>query len=748
MRAISRASISTKLVLGAGAVIGSLLIAAAGLVAMQSRSVVVDLSGRYEEALGESAALKVSGELTGVQQTAISMANAIGEAHAHGLRDRATVMAMLKPNLEVSKLVLGSWFFAAPNAFDGQDAAFVGRADMGSNSNGRFEPYWAHPTKDKVVMEPPEDADVFGAPFYALAAKSGKPAITEPYPYPVNGQIVLMTSVTAPVYSNGKLIGVAGLDLALSDLAADLGALKPFGDGRVMLLSAGGKWVAHANPKLRMQDYGDAGASEVKSALAAARPAEISGVREKGVDLKRQLIPVRLTSSGANWAVVVDAPRATIEAPARNLAIGLLVGGLAIIAAVLGSLVFITRRLVARPLSQLVGAVAMLKSGRYDEPIAGGQGADEVGQISRALEDFRHELAGGLRARAEQEVLQQTSESERQRNQATQERSAQEQAAVVAALQEGLSRLSAGDLRVRVQADLAPEYAQLKSDFNAAVEKLEQAVGQVMLKTSAITSAAGEISSAADDLSRRTEQQAASLEETAAALDQITATVRRTAQGSGHARGVVSSAKAAAEESGAVMQSAIEAMSAIEESAGRIGQIIGVIDEIAFQTNLLALNAGVEAARAGEAGKGFAVVASEVRALAQRSAEAAKEIKGLISTSSSQVEHGVSLVARTGEALGRIATQVADINVVVSEIAGSAEEQATGLAEVNTAVNQMDQMTQQNAAMVEESTAASHSLAGDANDLKALVGQFQTGANAAGESPARLQQARLKAAFR
>ena len=745
MRFLKQASISTKLVLAAGAVIGALLIVAAGLVALQSNRTIGELSGQYEAAVGEAAARQVGGELTGVQMAAISMANAIGQAHERGLRDRAAVMAMLKPNLDVSPLTMGSWFFAAPNAFDGQDAAFAGQKALGSNSQGRFEPYWAH-AGGETIMEPPEDGDLFGEPFYTLAMTSGKPAITEPYSYMVDGKSVLMTSVTAPVYSNGKLIGVAGLDLALTDLAGALARLKPFGAGQVGLLSGGGKWVANAEPKRLMQDYGDAGRDAVKAALTGDKPVKIEGVRVNGAATNRDIVPVTLPKSAATWGVVVDVPTAVVQAPARNMAIGLLVGGLMIIAAVVGALLLASRQMVARPLGRLVAAVAVLNKGQYDVPVPGRDSADEAGQIARALEAFRHDLAGGVQARTEQEALRRAGEVERQANLSAQERSARDQAAVVAALEAALTQLSAGNLRVRVEAELAPEYAQLKSDFNAAASRLEAAIGEVVQKTSAITATAGEISHAADHLSQRTEQQAASLEETAAALDQITATVRRTAAGAGHARAVVGTARASAEESETVMRSAIEAMGAIEHSAGQIGQIIGVIDEIAFQTNLLALNAGVEAARAGEAGKGFAVVASEVRILAQRSADAAREIKGLISTSSRQVEHGVSLVSATGQALSRIVVQVGEINQVVSEIAGSAEEQATGLAQVNSAVNQMDQVTQQNAAMVEQTTAASRSMADDAGILKTLVGQFQTAATAGAPQP-HVQQERLRRAF-
>jgi methyl-accepting chemotaxis protein len=299
------------------------------------------------------------------------------------------------------------------------------------------------------------------------------------------------------------------------------------------------------------------------------------------------------------------------------------------------------------------------------------------------------------------------------------------QAVVVQSLATGLERLSQGDLTYRLDAAFAVEYEKLRADFNAAMSQLQETMRVVSGNAGEIRSGTGEISQAADDLSRRTEQQAASLEETAAALDEITATVRKTAEGAAHARGVVSTAKGDAERSGEIVANAVAAMSEIEKSADKISQIIGVIDEIAFQTNLLALNAGVEAARAGEAGRGFAVVASEVRALAQRSAQAAKEIKALISASTTQVASGVNLVGETGEALDRIAAQVAEINGIVAEIAASASEQATGLAEVNTAVNQMDQVTQQNAAMVEQTTAASHALAHQAEELARLIGRFQ-----------------------
>jgi methyl-accepting chemotaxis protein len=290
----------------------------------------------------------------------------------------------------------------------------------------------------------------------------------------------------------------------------------------------------------------------------------------------------------------------------------------------------------------------------------------------------------------------------------------------------GLSRLAEGDLEQRITTPFVPELESLRVDFNASMEAMENSIAAVGAATRAITSGAGEIASAAEQWSQRTEQQAANLEESAAALEEVTVTVKKSSQGANRARDVVSAAKVDAEKGGTVVREAMAAMTAIDQSSKQIGQIIGVIDEIAFQTNLLALNAGVEAARAGEAGRGFAVVASEVRALAQRSAEAAKEIKGLISASTAQVDQGVVLVGQTGEALERIVSQVVEISGSIAEIAVSAQEQATGLDQVNTAVTEMSQMTQKNSAQVGEASNAAQGLSSEAGELAKLVARYRT----------------------
>ena len=322
-----------------------------------------------------------------------------------------------------------------------------------------------------------------------------------------------------------------------------------------------------------------------------------------------------------------------------------------------------------------------------------------------------------------------------------------------------LRELAGGNLDQHLDKQFIPALETLRLSFNDSIDKLKQAMRAVGANAQAIAAGSGEISSAAQDLSKRTEQQAASIEETAAALEQITTTVADSSRRAEEAGALVAQTKLGAERSSEVVRNAVKAMDEIENSSREISSILGVIDEIAFQTNLLALNAGVEAARAGDAGKGFAVVAQEVRELAQRSAKAAKEIKSLITTSSDQVKNGVSLVGQAGKALEEILAQVHEINTNVTAIVEGAKEQATGLKEINQAVNTMDQGTQQNAAMVEQSTAASHALAREADGLFSLLNQFKVGEASQGRlaaarqdakpvaSPARTMASRIAKAF-
>jgi len=409
----------------------------------------------------------------------------------------------------------------------------------------------------------------------------------------------------------------------------------------------------------------------------------------------------------------------------------LMFGTSALVLVLVGAMLVWLHRRMVKAISVMSGYMGRLAADDFENSVPYASRRDEIGEMAKAVAVFRDAGLEKRRLEAEAEATRSAIESERANREAETAESQRSARFAVETIGQSLHKLAEGNLVNRIETRLSDGAEPLRADFNVAVEKLQQTLVGIHGAAAAIKVGLQEISTASDDLSRRSEQQAASLEETAAALDHITETVRKTADGAGHARKVVAETKANAETSSTVVRQAIEAMGQIEKSSRQISNIIGVIDEIAFQTNLLALNAGVEAARAGEAGRGFAVVAQEVRSLAQRSAEAAKEIKQLIGNSTVQVDAGVRLVADTGNALERIMAQVNDINAVVVDIAASASEQSTGLREVNVAVNQMDQVTQQNAAMVEETTAASHNLSREAGELVRLIGQFDVGTTAA-----------------
>ena len=409
--------------------------------------------------------------------------------------------------------------------------------------------------------------------------------------------------------------------------------------------------------------------------------------------------------------------------------ISVLATGLGILLSVVGGIALVLT--LQRPIGQITAAMRRIAEGRLETAISGEQRHDEIGDIARALGIFKENALSKIRIEERSEEERAAGEQERRRNDAEKRELDRQIDLAVSELAAGLERLAQGDISFTIETPFIGRLEQLRQDFNSSISRLQQTIRQVRGNVEMIQSNGNQMAASAEDLSKRTEQQAASLEQTAAAVDEITVTVRSSAERARDADAIVREAKRSADSSSVVVNNAIDAMGRIEDASRQIEQIIGVIDEIAFQTNLLALNAGIEAARAGEAGKGFAVVAMEVRELAQRSADAAPEIKSLINKSSQEVSSGSQFVQETGSVLTKISEQIVTISQHVEVIARASQDQASALQEVNASVNHMDQMTQQNAAMVEETTAASRELAVEADALHHLVQQFKVDAGGA-----------------
>ncbi|WP_105431641.1 methyl-accepting chemotaxis protein [Neorhizobium sp. T6_25] len=479
------------------------------------------------------------------------------------------------------------------------------------------------------------------------------------------------------------------------------------------------------------------GERAVGTKLAAEHPAQPFLARGEayfgpavlfGKDFMTGYFPITNASNGVTGLLFIGIPMEVYFAhiaTAGYIVIGTSLGALLVI----GIASLFALRMLLRPLGVLTGTVHALAQGNDATEIPYAERRNEFGNIARALEVFREAAREKQRLESRSAEHRAETEAERRRNDAEKQRVDREIDTAVSELGAALARLAQGDLSSTIETQYSGRLEQLRTDFNGSIVRLRDTLSHIRESTLSIQKSSADLSHSSTELSRRTETQAASLEETAAAVDEITATVRSSAERAREADLAVAVTKKSADSSGTVVSNAVAAMGRIEEASGKIELIIEVIDDIAFQTNLLALNAGIEAARAGEAGKGFAVVAQEVRELAQRSAGAAKEIKDLITQSSREVGSGAGLVQQAGEVLAAISQQITGVSQHVEMIATASRDQSAALQDINNSVNRMDQMTQQNGAMVGETTEASRRLASEADALLELVEQFRIDAN-------------------
>jgi len=607
----------------------------------------------YAEELATRNAAQIGAELNATMTAARTLAQSLAGLKASGRADRAQADALLKSVLEGSPQFLGVWTAWEPDAFDGRDAEFAGKP--GHDASGRYIPYWNRGS-GVASVEVLVDYDKPGAgDYYQLPKRSGQETLIEPYKYTVAGKEVLITTTSVPIVMGGRLVGVAGIDVALSSLQDKVGAIRVYDTGYASLLSAGGLFVGDRDPANVGREL--TAADEREPLNASLRDGRVVRVNHEDprldTEVTRIYVPVQVGKDRSLWAFAATVPQDRILAEVNALRVTAGTLGAVSVALVSLGLLWALQRLVLRPL--------------------GGEPAEAVAVSERVA---RGDLGQPVPVRP-------------------------------------------GD-----QHSLMAQLARMQRDLAGVVARVRQGA-------EAVATASSEISQGNQDLSGRTEGQASALEETAASMEQLGTAV---GQNAGHAREADQLARSAselAEQGGAAVQRVVDTMGDINAGSRKIADIIGVIDGIAFQTNILALNAAVEAARAGEQGRGFAVVASEVRHLATRSAQAAHEIKALIGSSVDSVDQGTVLVNEAGQTMREVIASIQKVSRLMSDISTASGEQSAGVGQVGEAVVQLDQTTQQNAALVEQMAAAANSLRQQADELVSTVSVFRLGAGEA-----------------
>jgi methyl-accepting chemotaxis protein len=699
-----RLPVAGKLVALCAGAISLLLAIGFTVVTLQASAVVGRGSSDTAEATAERYASGIATDVNGIVGASHAMARSISTDLTANSFSAERTMGQLRGFLDAAPTVLGAWSILEPD---------YNRPDLAGNTMynvaGGFAPYLTRDKSGAVTAQdasPPED---WQKDYYAEGLKRAAGRLSIPYSYPVDGKDVLMFSITFPLRRGEQVVGVSGFDISLDDLSADLMKQKPLGSGRVRLIAQDGKWIAHENPAMRMKPYDEDQKELIDAVIKAGTPQRFAHVAADGTSWARFVVPVAVDGIADRWAVVVDIPQAAITAPASALTWLLVVIAIVLVAGALGTLWFASKRVVGLPLGRLSDTVDRLAAGE-DLPVGETDRADEIGTLARAADVFRLAAA------------------EREREQA---RNAAEQAAVTAAIGTGLAALREGRLATRIDAAFPPAYEQLKADFNATAATLRDLIAAVVERSQRIDTGSSEIARAAEDLASRSESSAASLEQTSAALAQITDRLRTSAASADETLHCAQRANASVTGGRDVASGAVEAMHRVSECARGIDDVIEGLDKIAFQTRVLAMNAAVEAGRAGEAGRGFAVVADLVSALAARAEEEAKRARDQLTVTQTEVASAVGAVGQVDNALVGISDIFTQVDRLVAAMVEDNKVQATSISEIAVAVNGMDRTTQQNAAMVEQTSAAAQQLRTEATDLAGRARAFDIGGGSA-----------------
>ncbi|WP_254082078.1 methyl-accepting chemotaxis protein [Devosia sp. WQ 349K1] len=757
----SNLTIRTKLMAGAGVIIASsLAVIVIGGTSLMSNAARSEAEAQAR-ALMSSYTEMVEGEFSSLIGTARGLSAAVEGTIEHAQFSRDQLGEMVKAVVSSNPALTGMTLAFEPNALDGNDALHIGHPY--SDATGRFVPYFTNSENglqtELLDMSPENGTESW----YDMPLRENRDLVTPPYAYPVNGQSILLSTFTEIIRKNDNPIGILTADLSLDTIGRIIGEMKPFGTGRIMLVSHDTQWVAHWDPaQVGQMMPPEFAAGMLSEAMVTTGQSYIDPT---GTELFAIASRVKFPGVSEEWTLIMEIPAATIYASineTRNLA---LIASVVLLIITL-ALVRLGAGMIAKPIVRMTGVMRELTEGKYDIEVPYRDGGDEIGGMARAVEVFRE---NGLKISqmTEAEAARIIADEQSRRDMMTDLQAAFGEvvdaaiagdfskrvhsqfpdpelnglAGSINSLVETVDRgigetgvvlgaLARTDLTVRMSGDYRGAFAKLKEDANAVAETLSDVVSQLKHTSQSIKTATGELLSGANDLSERTTKQAATIEQTSAAMEQLAHTVVQSADRARDANQDAQLVTRTAEEGGEVMTKATLAMTQISTSSAKISNIIGLIDDIAFQTNLLALNASVEAARAGDAGKGFAVVAVEVRRLAQSAAQASSDVKALIEASANEVTVGTRLV---DEAAGKLASMVeaAKSNSrLMDSIARDSREQASAIEEVTIAVRQMDEMTQHNAALVEETNAAIEQTEAQANELDRVVAVFRTDARA------------------
>lgn len=708
----SRRSLSTKIIMICGLSFVVIQIVAVALSARLMKAQVEKTI--YSQAISKSQILaqQIVQALAAQNTVVRSLRGTIESAHRSGVLTRQFVIDNLSETMRLFPNIYGMDVKEAPH--EGEASHFPGGPV--ADRHDTFFPYAVRGPDGKVAITTPPLH--YSNVFYNII-KTGNLEGLEPYIDADSG--VPMVSPTYPITFDGKRIAVIGADIPLGWLAPLLKSVHVTRGSTVSLLSDQGVWIVNPDPSLTMKH--DDATADMQNAMAQHK---LTIMREfDGGAADRIVVPIRIDDFGIYWTLVVDVPSDAVTKPVWNTVFSLVVPGVTLIILSIVLMWVTFDRLLSTPLRNLLRSVAELEHGQYDVTVYGARRSDEIGAMARGLESFRESLLKAQQADAESRQARRQNELMQAKRRQEDEQRLKDGNRVIKTIGTGLDALAGGDLSVRIHDPLPQEFEPLRDNFNQSIRQLALAIGSISDAVGIIGKGSQAVSGGAEELARRTEQQAAALEETTSAINQISRNVSHSEDIITHTRAIGMKACRSAEASSEIMGKTREAMQRIETSSAEVVAIVEMIEDIAFQTNILALNASIEAASAGNAGKGFAVVASEVRSLAQRSAEAAKGISRLVNKTVEDIHAGATCVRDTERALQDISGLVATMEEKLDTIVHSAREQSSSLREVTTAVNVMDQTTQKNASIADNSRSSSRSLTGETQKLMELITHFK-----------------------